>query len=529
MQSGGGASGRGLGPAVAPLPPGRSSSSSSASPSSSSSAVSAPRVGFESLKQQLAWRQSLQQQQIQHLRKPEEGSLMTHNVGAVQGVAEGGTLPSSSGAPALQSPILPLDNSRQLREVKQPSEHCQEQPKSHMPHAYVQFAMQAAQQQQRSQENIAVPQGGKFGIMGPPLRDQEMHVNNFKMQELTSIRGNQTQGFRFTNSAEQGGHHNRNNKLGNAIDVQKNEMKPTQSSARQFTTASMVRPMQSQQLHGNMGSIANNQLMMAQLQAMQTWAMERNIDLTHPANANLLAQFLPILHSNRLPVMQKPNASVVSAQNSNVSTSKPEVISSPVNSENSAQGNSMNSQHGQDGRTLRSGVGSNLLSSNNMQAHQPLHGVSSAKQQHERGEISGVAGGSSAFSLHQLQHQSQGSVSPSQTIDLPSAKNNPSRSDSLQIQFLKQSQRTPLSPSPLSDASRSQVQVQGGAVQMEKQHIGFTKQQLHVLKAQILAFRRLKRGERALPPEVLQAISPPLLESKVQLPFLPSGANKPEK
>ncbi|KAF6144091.1 hypothetical protein GIB67_007552 [Kingdonia uniflora] len=45
---------------------------------------------------------------------------------------------------------------------------------------------------------------------------------------------------------------------------------------------------------------------------------------------------------------------------------------------------------------------------------------------------------------------------------------------------------------------------------------GLTKQQLYVLKANIMAFRRLKRGEGNLPPEVLQAIAPPSLVSQLQ-------------
>ncbi|KAL0373679.1 UNVERIFIED_CONTAM: ATP-dependent helicase BRM [Sesamum radiatum] len=66
---------------------------------------------------------------------------------------------------------------------------------------------------------------------------------------------------------------------------------------------------------------------------------------------------------------------------------------------------------------------------------------------------------------------------------------------------------------------------------MRQPYVGFTKQQLHVLKAQILAFRRLKVGgfrlhikkfstslkeDRTLPRELLQAIVPPPLDMQIQ-------------
>ncbi|KAL9668446.1 hypothetical protein QQ045_002829 [Rhodiola kirilowii] len=56
---------------------------------------------------------------------------------------------------------------------------------------------------------------------------------------------------------------------------------------------------------------------------------------------------------------------------------------------------------------------------------------------------------------------------------------------------------------------------------------GFTKQQLHVLKAQILAFRRFKKGNVTLPLELLRAIAPPPLEAQLQLTF--SGISNQDK
>ncbi|KAL0347801.1 UNVERIFIED_CONTAM: ATP-dependent helicase BRM [Sesamum calycinum] len=56
---------------------------------------------------------------------------------------------------------------------------------------------------------------------------------------------------------------------------------------------------------------------------------------------------------------------------------------------------------------------------------------------------------------------------------------------------------------------------------MRQPYVGFTKQQLHVLKAQILAFRRLKKEDRTLPRELLQAIVPPPLDMQIQLVTAP--------
>ncbi|KAL0657658.1 hypothetical protein Bca4012_078243 [Brassica carinata] len=72
-------------------------------------------------------------------------------------------------------------------------------------------------------------------------------------------------------------------------------------------------------------------------------------------------------------------------------------------------------------------------------------------------------------------------------------------------------------PSPkaaLSDAglpSKSSLQ-SGRGTKQAQQRSGFTKQQLHVFKAQILAFRRLKKGEGSLPRELFKSIAPPPLE-----------------
>ncbi|CAN1308957.1 ATP-dependent helicase BRM [Linum perenne] len=67
--------------------------------------------------------------------------------------------------------------------------------------------------------------------------------------------------------------------------------------------------------HG-MQNMPNNQLLAAQfqaMQAMQALAQERNIDLSVPANANLMAQLIPLMQS-RMAAQQKANETNAGAQ-----------------------------------------------------------------------------------------------------------------------------------------------------------------------------------------------------------------------
>ncbi|XP_021906238.1 ATP-dependent helicase BRM, partial [Carica papaya] len=100
------------------------------------------------------------------------------------------------------------------------------------------------------------------------------------------------------------------------------------------------------------------------------------------------------------------------------------------------------------------------------------------------------------------------------------------------MQYLRQLNR-PSSQSGLysnDGGSVNSLPLQGGpGNQMPQQRFGFTKQQLHVLKAQILAFRRLKKGEGTLPQELLRAIAPPPLELQPQRQLLPPGGNNQDR
>ncbi|KAL0309252.1 UNVERIFIED_CONTAM: ATP-dependent helicase BRM [Sesamum radiatum] len=91
--------------------------------------------------------------------------------------------------------------------------------------------------------------------------------------------------------------------------------------------------------------MANNPITMtAQMQALQALALERNIDLSHPANANVIAQLIPLIQS-RMFAQQKANGSStgISASFAN------HVTSSQFENESSPHGNSSSEVSGQSG------------------------------------------------------------------------------------------------------------------------------------------------------------------------------------
>ncbi|XAR54049.1 DNA helicase [Bertholletia excelsa] len=110
----------------------------------------------------------------------------------------------------------------------------------------------------------------------------------------------------------------------------------------------------------------------------------------------------------------------------------------------------------------------------------------------------------------------------------PHAKSMLAVPETLQMQNVRQLSQS--SSQSVSSSTEGNMRIpfsdqKGIGSQMEQPQppSGFSKQQLHVLKAQILAFRRLKKGERTLPQELLQAIAPPPLDKQQQQTFLPDG------
>eukprot|EP00850_Spirogloea_muscicola_P014198 SM000100S09425 [mRNA] locus=s100:293798:302108:+ [translate_table: standard] len=87
------------------------------------------------------------------------------------------------------------------------------------------------------------------------------------------------------------------------------------------------------------------------------------------------------------------------------------------------------------------------------------------------------------------------------------------------------SQRVAAAPPSMVAAPVAELMTNaGGSPPGAAAQAAFSRVQLQVLRMQILAFRRLKRGDRVLPNDLLQAISPPPLSSPAPQPAAPSAA-----
>ncbi|CAL9104968.1 unnamed protein product [Musa acuminata var. zebrina] len=537
-------------PAATP-PPGRSPPSSAASPSSSSSAVSAPNhLGFESLQhqqQQLAYRQALQQQEhqqkLQQLRKSEvDKSLLTYQSTGTHGPTSGTGFPTTPGPSHLSQLSKKYGNiPHHPGAVHVPEENENKgqgvghQMQNPLHQAYLQFAFQAAQ---KSHGNSVVLQQGKMNMAGPSQRDQDMLMNKLKMQELMSLQVvNKSQMPMLNRTAEQFTYAEKQLELGHTGTDQRNDLKPLPADG-QLASVNMVVPGQPLQLLHSQASAqnsANNQLEMAQVQAMQVWAKEHNIDLSVPANLSLISQILPFWQSNRMAVMQKPNETRPTAQQSCFPSLMQPAMPSPIGTENSANVNSPSDLPGRyssykchqalPSSSLPGGGDTIGINPNTLQIQRQVAGHNRINQNEGtvKTPITTECGG-------QVTHLTNSSGNLNQTLEKADAKNTFTGSEMQQMQNLRSLQqldRSSFLPAvPRNGTVGTQVPSEGGFAQIAKQRIGFTKQQLHVLKAQILAFRRLKRGERSLPPEVLQAIADTPVDSQPKHGHIQSGVNQ---
>ncbi|KAM3016714.1 hypothetical protein FF2_000695 [Malus domestica] len=547
MQSGGGGGGgpgRGVGPA------GRAgSTSSAASPSSSSSAVSTPRLGFDSVQhqqhqqqqqqqqqQQLGSRQPLHQQQF--LRKPEGNeALRAYQVAGMQGVLGGGNFVSSSGSsqmPQQSRKFIDLAQQHGSQDGQSRSQGVDQQGLNPVHQVYPQYAFQAAQQ--KSGLTMQPQQQAKMGSLGPPSgKDQDMRLGNMKMQELMSNPGSsQAQASSSKNLME---HFTRGEKQMDQgqppVYDRRSDSKPSAqpSGMSQFMPGNMLRPMLAPQSQPSAQTMPNNQIAFAA--QLQAFALEHNIDLSQPGNANLMSQLIPLLQS-RIATQQKANESNMGAQSSPVPVSKQQVTSPLVVRESSPHANTSSDVSGQStSAKAKQTVAANpfVSGSNNSifnnSSSIPMQQFSVHGRENQMPPKQSNTIGNGMTSTHPTQ-----SANTSQGVDhsshVKSSQNNP---ETLQMPYHRQvSGSSPQAVVPNDGGSGNKNQSQGGlATRMGQQHHGFTKQQLHVLKAQILAFRRLKKGEGTLPQELLRAIAPPPLELQLQQQLLPGGGNIQDK
>ncbi|KAK8588006.1 hypothetical protein V6N13_086963 [Hibiscus sabdariffa] len=271
------------------------STSSAASPTSSSSAVSSPHFEFDSAQlqqQQIASRQSLQQQLF---RKPEGNDAILANQGSgLQGMMGGSNFSSSPGS------MQPPQQSRKFYDLAQ--QHASAQDSQHrsqgveqqmlnpFQQAYYQYAYQAAQQQ----KTLLAQQQAKTAMLGSAsAKDQEIQIGNLKVQvtkqaQVSSSKNTSEQLGCVENQMEQG--------LESAAEHRNELEAPAQASVSgKPVPVNVLRAMQAQQAPQAVQNMGNNQLLMAA--QLQAWALDRNIDLSQPTNANLMAQLIPLMQS----------------------------------------------------------------------------------------------------------------------------------------------------------------------------------------------------------------------------------------
>ncbi|XP_017603558.2 ATP-dependent helicase BRM-like [Gossypium arboreum] len=537
MQSGGGG---GAGPCrnlgVGPVGQ-AASTSSAASPSSSSSAVSTPHWGYDSVQQQ----QQQAQQQIafrqsqQLLRKPEVNeAILAYQASGLQGMLGGSNFPSSPGS------MQPPQQSRKFFDLAQQhasaqdsqnrSQGVERQTLTPFQQAYYQYAYQTAQQQ----KTLLAQQQAKMAILGSAsVKDQDMRIGNFKMLELTSMQAaNQAQASSSKNLSEQLGRVEKQIEHGpqSATDHRNEPKPPTQGTVTgQLMHGNVLRAMQAQQAQQTVQNTGHDQLAMAA--QLQSWALERNIDLSQPANANLMAQLIPLMQS-RMAAHQKTNESNMGSQSSPVLVSKRQATSPSVPSDSSPRGRSSSDISSQSGSTktkptaLPSTTSSTGVVNNaDNIAMQQLAIDGQDKQVPPREPL---VLGNEMPSVQSSQSSPNISLSGNPSL---LTKNSLGGTETAEMQYRKQlNENFPQSSAPNNDGgSVKNLPAQGkAAMQMPQKRFGFTKQQLHVLKAQILAFRRLKKGEGTLPHELLRAIVPPPVElQQPQLP--PLGGNNQDR
>lgn len=444
--------------------------------------------------------QSLQQQL---LRKPEGNETFLAYQAGHQGVygSNNFSSPSPMQLPQQSRKIIDLAQRGSSQEAQIRGQGMEQQMLHPVHQAYLQYALQAAQQ--KSALAMQSQQQNKMGMLGPSTaKDQEMCMGSMKMQELIPLQAvNPAQCSNPRNSSEQFARGEKQIEQGEqlATDHKSEGKSLTQGPAiEHLMPGNMIRPVQASSIPQGFQNVVNNQIAAsAQLQAMQAWALERNVDLSNPANANLMAQLIPMMQS-RMVSQQRPNESNIVSQSSPAPVSKQQVTSPVVASESPAHASSSSDMSGQSGSAKARqtvppshfGPQTNAVTASSTGEmavqHFSIHGRESQAPLRQPVVVGNVLPPT---------HPQRSSANMNLLADHPlNAKKLQPGPDSQQIQHIRQlNQSSPQAAGPKNEGvSGTQVKSQGAPTQMPQQQPAFTKQQLHVLKAQILAFRRLK-------------------------------------
>jgi SWI/SNF-related matrix-associated actin-dependent regulator of chromatin subfamily A protein 2/4 len=438
----------------------------------------------------------MQSFQQQLLRKPEGSEAVLAYQAGLQGVFGNNNYSSPT---AMQLP----QQSRKFIDLAQhglnQGQSIEQQMLNPVQQAHYQYALQNSQH-----KSTLAMQQSKIEMSGPTsVKDQEMRMGNFKLQDLMSMQAmNHGQGS-SRNSSEHFSLGEKRMEQGHQLAPdKKNEGKqPTQGPAiGHLMPGNIIRPVQAPATQQNIPNALNNQIAMAaQLRGMQAWAHERNIDLSQPANANLVAQFIPLMQS-RMVQQQKENNTNIGAQSSPLPVSNQQVTSPAVASEGSARANSS------------SDVSEQAVSAKAKQTAPPIHlglpissGMASnssdmAVQQFSRhgrdaqGSLKqSIVVGNGMPSMHPQQSSANMNLGTDSSSN-PKASSSGSGPEPAKMQYIKQLNQHASQVGGLTKegGTGNYTKPQGAPSQTPQKVNGFTKHQLHVLKAQILAFRRLK-------------------------------------
>ncbi|KAL3814821.1 hypothetical protein ACJIZ3_016089 [Penstemon smallii] len=521
--------------------------------SNAAASASSPSSSYAALAFDQQQRQSLQQQ---FLMRPEgNDDLLAYQAGNIHGFFGGGNFVSASASMPLPqqprnfidlgqqrgSPNIPDQSQNRSPGVEQqmwplPQQHMtfinlgqqrgspnipeqsqnrsqgvEQQMLNPMQQAYLQYAIQAAQQ--KSNVGMQPEQQMRPGMFGSFGKDQDTRMEIMKMQELMSIRAaNQSHVSTSKKSSEQVAQSDKQADQSQRS-ISNHQTDPKSNYGQATPSASMLGP-QSQQ---NFLNMENNQIAMAaQTQAMQAFALEHNIDLSHTANANLMAQFVPLMQS-RILAQQNANESNMGVQSA--SFAKQHVTSPQVRNESSPHGNSSSDVSGQPGSSMarqRVSPSTSQVYSSNI----PVQQFSS----YGNGRDKHLPPRQPTLLVNDMppMHPTQSSGNVNQRVDsLVLAKSSANVPEVSQEQNFRQLNRSTMqSALPFNDGNASNLSTSQGRPlpQMRQSHVGFTKEQVRAFKAQILVLRRLnlKKVKGTLPRELLEAIAPPPFDLPIQ-------------
>jgi SWI/SNF-related matrix-associated actin-dependent regulator of chromatin subfamily A protein 2/4 len=265
-------------------------------------------------------------------------------------------------------------------------------------------------------------------------------------------------------------------------------MPPQAVPGQQMSSAGMVRPMQPMQGQAAAGSIGG-----IPFQAIHAWAKEMNIDLSNPANANLVSQILPVWQA-RMAAMQKQQSETSMAAQQQQQQNQhmlPRQVSSdaPVNGNVPGQPPLKPRQPLPPSSSVSVGAETKVMNPSNLQMQQQFS-AHNRESPNERAVRPPMTMGNTG----QMMQMTQSSGPVNKISEQPNPKNAITTSEAMQMQYaarqMQQGNRAATPTATPADTAGPQAPTQGA-----RPHSSFTKHQLHVLKAQILAFRRLKVRE----------------------------------